>query len=113
MKFLVNIIIIALFAWVGSYFVAWWMVAVVPFVATFIMNPKPAKGFLLGLASIAFLWLYLILKTDVANNQILSGRIAELIGLPMVAFLIVNVVLGALVGGLGGWSGVLVRKLFK
>lgn len=113
MKFLVNIIIIAVLSWLGSWFVAWWMVAVIPFITMLTIAPKPSKGFLLGAAGIAFLWLYLILKTDVANNQILSMRMAELIGLPMAGFMLLNVVLGALVGGLGGWSGALVRKLFK
>lgn len=105
MKFLITIIVTALLAWLGSYYVSWWMIAVVPFLAALAMRMKGGRGFITGFLSIGLLWLYLVLKTDMANEQILSGRMSQLFGLGHTLFLTVNVLLGALIGGMGGWSG--------
>lgn len=113
MKILINILVIAISAWILSTFVAWWMIAVVPFVVAVSAKQKAGKAFLLGFVSIGLLWLYLILKTDLANESILSIRIAQLFGLGHTLFLVVNVFLGSLIGGLGGWSGAAMRRLMK
>lgn len=112
MKQLIIIILTALIAWVTSTF-AWWMIAVVPFLVSVFLKLKSGKGFLNGFCAIAVLWLYLILKTDIANEHILSTKIAALFTLPHTAFIIVNTFIGALVGGLGGWSGAAMRKIYK
>ncbi len=113
MRALVTVIIIALLSWLGSWYIAWWIVAIVPFLMMLLIKPKAGKGFILGFSGIALLWLYLVLKQDIANEQILSNRMAVLIGLPHTVLLIVNVLLGALVGGLGGWSGALTARVFN
>ena len=113
MKILINILVIAIAAWILSTFVSWWMIAAVPFVVSVSAKQKAGKAFLTGFAGIGLLWLYLILKTDLANESILSERIAQLFGLQHTLFLAVNVFLGALVGGLGGWSGAAISRLAK
>lgn len=112
MKNLVIIFVIALLAWLCSRYIAWWMIAVVPFLIILFLKAKPGRGFLTGFIAIGILWLYLILEQDLANEHILSERFAILIGLPHLAFLIVNVLIGAIAGGLGGWSGALLRRAF-
>lgn len=113
MRQLITIIITALLAWLASYSFAWWMVAVIPFLIAVVWKQGARWAFLNGFLSIGLLWLYLILKTDIANEQILSQRMAQLFGLAHALFLAVNILLGALVGGLGGWSGASMWKLFK
>lgn len=113
MKMIIIIIITALLSWIGCYFLPWWMIAAVPFIVMLSVGVKPAKGFLLGMLSIALLWLYLILKADIANEHILSDRMAKLIGLSHVLLIVVNIILGALVGGLGGWCGALFHNALK
>lgn len=110
MKNLVIIFITALLAWLSSYYVGWWMIVVVPFLIIILLKNKPARGFLTGFIAIGTLWLYLILEQDLRNKHILSGQFAMLIGLPHIAFLIVNVIIGAVAGGLGGWCGALLRR---
>lgn len=105
MKFIVTILVTALLAWPGSWLLAWWMIALVPFVVAIVLKQKPGRGFLSGFIAIALLWFYLSLKADIANEHILSTRIAELFGLSHNLFIIVNILVGALAGGLGGWSG--------
>lgn len=114
MRFVSAILFTALLAGIGSWFFQWWMIAVAAFVIMLIIELKPGKGFLAGFLGIAFLWLTIILLKDGSNQHILSGRMAKLFGLPnSFLFVIVNVFLGALVGGMAGWSGVLVRKIFR
>lgn len=113
MRQLIIIIVTALLAWLASYSFAWWMVAVIPFLIAVVWQLKPGWAFLNGFLSIGLLWLYLILKTDFANEQMLSQRMSQLFGLGYAPFTAVNILLGALVGGLGGWSGASMWKLFK
>ena len=113
MRQLITIIITALLAWLASYSFTRWMVAVIPFLIAVVWQQKAGWAFVNGFISIGLLWLYLILRTDITNEQILSNRMAQLFGLSHTLFIVVNIVLGALVGGLGGWSGASMWKLFK
>ena len=114
MILLITIFITALLAWLCSrLFVAWWMIAVIPFLVAILTRQKPGRAFISGMLAIALLWSILIVITDAANEQILSSRMAELFGLGHIFFLMVNIMLGALVGGLGGWSGASMRKIYK
>lgn len=113
MRQLITIIITALLAWLASYSFTWWMVAVIPFLIAVVWQLKPGWAFLNGFLSIGLLWLYLILNTDIANEQMLSQRMSQLFGLGYAPFTAVNILLGALVGGLGGWSGASMWKIFK
>ena len=113
MRLLITILITALLAWLTSWMFSWWMIAVIPFLIAVVWEQKPGKAFVTGSLSIGLLWLYLILKTDMANEQILSSRMAQLFGLGHTLFIIVNILVGALVGGLGSWSGASMRKMFK
>lgn len=113
MRQLITIIITALLAWLASYSFGWWIVAVIPFLIAVVWQQKPNQALMNGFLSIGLLWLYLVLRADTANEQILSNRMAQLFGLSHILFLVVNIVLGALVGGLGGWSGASMWKIFK
>lgn len=115
MKILISILVTALLAWVASFLTSfWWMIAVVPFLIAVIAKMKTGRGFIVGFLGIALLWLYLIVKADVGNEHILLSRMTTLFSLPSnTVFIIVNVFIGALVGGLGGWSGAAMNKLFK
>ncbi|MBW7914255.1 MAG: hypothetical protein H3C54_11315 [Taibaiella sp.] len=113
MRQLITIIITALLAWLASYSFAWWMVAVIPFLIAVVWQQRAGWAFVNGFISIGLLWLYLILRMDNANEQLLSNRMAQLFGLGYPPFTAVNILLGALIGGLGGWSGASMWKLFK
>lgn len=109
---MITIIITALLSWAGAYLLGWWMVAVVPFAVAIITQQKALPAFISGFLSIGVLWLYLILKLDLYNEHILSTRMANLLGMAHALFIVVNVLLGAIVGGLGAWAGACLRKLF-
>lgn len=111
MRFLFSIILIIIFAAVAEYFLPWWTIAPVAFLAAFLMRLKPGKAFLSGFLAIAILWLACSLKADSANDHILSQRMAKLFSLPNSgAFIAVQTFVGALAGGLSAWCGSLLKK---
>jgi hypothetical protein len=114
MRFIISILLIAILAAVATYFFAWWSVAIVCFIITLIAGLKPGKAFLAGFFGIGVFWLIAAVGHDIPNEHILSQRMAVLFKLPHYSlFILVTVLIGALVGGLAGWSGGLARKGFK
>ncbi len=114
MNRLITILSTVFLAWIGSMLIAWWMIAVVPFIMAIVTKQKTGRAFLYGFISIALLWLYLIYSADIGNQGILARRMATLIlGSPSNSmFIAINVLLGGIIGALGGWSGASIRKLF-
>jgi hypothetical protein len=113
MKFAGNVILIALFSYLATTYMPWWMIAVVSFVIGFVIQLSSGRAFLSGFAGVALCFLILILLADSANEHILSTRMAKLFGLPNYSlFIAVNVFLGGLVGGLAAWSGAALRAGF-
>ncbi len=114
MRALLTILFIAVLSGICTYFLPWWMMAVCTFLVVVTMRQGALSGFITGFAGIALLWTVLILFTDIFNSQILATRMAKLFGLPNAAvFIVVNIFLGALIGGLSGWSGGMMYKYFR
>jgi hypothetical protein len=83
---------------------------VASFAISFIMGGKPGLAFLAGFLGVGLLWLIAATLHDAANNHILSARMAVLFHLPGYGyFIMVTVFIGGLVGGLGAWTGALMR----
>ncbi len=114
MRIIIATFFIALLAFAAEYYWPWWIIAVVSFVIIFLFNLNPGRGFIAGFLGIAVCWLAVVLWRDILNDHILSQRMATLFGLPNYSlFIIVTVFVGGLVGGLAGWSGSQVRRIFN
>ena len=110
MKLFLSIILIALLSAAAEYFFPWWTIAIVSFLVCLVMAITPGKALLAGSLGIAIFWIIAILLKDIPNDHILSHRMAALFHLPdYPLFIIVTVFIGALTGGLAGWSGALFR----
>jgi hypothetical protein len=113
MRFLSSALFIAILSAISTWYLPWWMIAVVSAVVSFIIHLSSGKAFLSGFLGIALCWTILIINVDSANEHILSSRMAQLFSLPGYwAFISVNVLVGALVGGLAAWSGAVLRNGF-
>ena len=112
MKRLLTILLIALLSGLATWFFPWWMIALVPYLVVVILQtPKP---FWVGFFGIALLWLVWILAADIPNDHILSIRMTKLFSMPNYQLLIlVNVLLGGLIGGLAAYSAGRMNKAFR
>jgi hypothetical protein len=113
MKFTASTILIAVLSALATWMMPWWLIAVVAFAVSFTFQLSAGKAFLSGFVGIVLFWLVTILMLDIANEHILSGRMAKLFGLPNYGlFIVVNLLVGGLVGGFAAWSGAVLRNTF-
>lgn len=83
----------------------WWIGLPCVAVVEWFMGKRGGYSFIAGFYAIALPWMVLALWLDVANERILTTRVAALFALPNIPFLLV--LLTGLVGGLlGGWTGI-------
>ena len=109
-RFLLSVILIAVLSALAEQWLPWWAIAVVSFMVAFVANQRPGKAFLMGFLGIAIFWLVDCIMHDIANEHILSTRMAALFHLPNYAlFIVVTLFIGGLVGGLSAWAGALLR----
>jgi hypothetical protein len=108
------ILVTALLAGIGTWFLPWWMIAVIPFLVAVVAQLSSRRGFKIGFWSIVLLWLVVILLRDIPNDHILSARMAKLFSLPHYSlFIIVSLLIGGIIGGLAGWAGGAMNKAFR
>jgi hypothetical protein len=107
-------LIILILSFVSSYFLPWWMVAIVAFLAAFIIGKTPGRSFWSGFAAIFIVWTVLALFKSIPNNNILASRVVQLFPIPhkWVLLLAITAAIGGLVGGIGALSGVLLKRAF-
>ena len=110
MRFFLSIILIALLSAAAEQVLPWWSVAAVAFLVSLFVKQGAGRAFLMGFLGVATFWLIAALMRDIANQHILSMRMAVLFKLPNYGLFIALITLiGGLVGGLGAWAGALIK----
>lgn len=76
---------------------------------------KPGKSLLLGFATVFILYFVIALKIDLANEHLLSKKVADIFMLKNNYWLliIISSFIGGLIAGLSALTGSLLRKAFK
>ncbi len=114
MKFLSAIILTALLSYtVGLFTVLPWFSFVFCALAVAVaIHQKPFKAFIAGFIALFLLWGILAVMQDVANNHILSVKVAQILPLngSSVTLVIITALIGALVAGFGALTGSYLRK---
>ncbi len=113
MKFVVSILLIALLSFAIGLYLPWWSIAVVAIVVSVLIHQNPLKSFLTGFIAIFFLWGGLAWTIDVANQHILSNKIALLLPLggSPVLLILVTALVGGLVAAFAAMTGSYFRRL--
>ncbi|MFM2440032.1 MAG: hypothetical protein RLZ16_1031 [Bacteroidota bacterium] len=90
----------------------WWSFAVTNFLIALAIPQKPWVSLLTGALGVGALWAGLAFGIDLANNHILSTKVATILPLggSYVALIVVTALVGAIVGGLASLTGSFVRK---
>ena len=107
-------LIILVLSFAGSFFLPWWVAAVIAFIAALIIGGKGGKVFLSGFGAIFIAWTILALMKSIPNENILAGRVVQLFPLPnnWIWVLVVTAVIGGIVGGMAALSGALLKNAF-
>jgi hypothetical protein len=114
MKFILSIVLVALVTYaIGIYGnLPWWSFVVTNLMIAIALPIKPLQSFFAGALGVGALWAGLAFGIDMANNHILSSKVAQILPLggSYIALIIVTAFLGALLGGLSSLTGSFVRK---
>ncbi|MEQ9089641.1 MAG: hypothetical protein RIE52_01050 [Balneola sp.] len=108
---MILLILLIITAYLINLILPWWGIAITGLILGFQMKPKPGKAFGIGFLALFLLWSGQALYIHLANDGILSTRIAEMLGVgsPILVILITGIV-GGLVSGLAVLSGSLIGE---
>ena len=114
MKYIVSIFLSGLLTYaVGIYGdLPWWSFVITNLIIAIALPIKPLQSFIAGALGVGALWAGLAFGIDLANNHILSTKVAQILPLggSYIALIIVTAFVGALLGGLASLTGSFVRK---
>jgi len=106
-------LLLALTAWLLSLVFPWWIVAIPGLVLGAQLGKSGTHAFGYGFLGIGGLWLLQALITHIANDGILTERIADLLSLPHSWLVIlITVLIGGLTGGFTTLTGFLFADTF-
>lgn len=107
-------LIILLLSFISSFFLPWWISALIAFLAAFFIGKTSGQAFLAGFGAVFIAWIVLALLKSVSNNNILAKRVATMFHLPHWIFLLlITALIGGIVAGMAALSGILLKKIIK
>ena len=99
---------------VFTFIFPWWGCMICTAVVAILQKDSVASSFAQGFIAIAILWIILLLYHNIPNHGMLADQLGKLIGgLKGIHLLLVSTLIGGLTGGLGAWSGSLLRNVWK
>ena len=115
MRFFLLLLLTAVATYFAALLLPWWAPMFMGLLlACLIPLRKNFSSFWATALGTAMSWLLIIVMTDVANEHILSKKMAALFNLPSYTLMIlVSILVGFITGGLGGLMGNTLRKLLS
>lgn len=107
-KFIIQVVIIALLAYLLELFFPWWSIAIAAVVGGLFLRSN--ANFWAGFCGIGILWLTTALVIDITSANDLVSRVSAVMHLNTTILYIVTTLIGALVGGLASYTGSLVTR---
>lgn len=111
MKFLLQLIVIAILAFVFELVLPWWSIAIAAFVGGAAFNTR--ANFLAGFLGIGLLWLVYAIMMDVTSAAPLAERVSKVLPLNKPLLFLFTAVIGGLVGGFAAMAGSALRGSSK
>lgn len=114
MKFLSAIILTALLSYAVGLFtlLPWYSFVFCALAVAVAIHQKPFKAFATGFIALFVLWCILAVMKDIANEHILSTKVAQILPLKSnyTLLIIITGLIGGLVAGFGALTGSYLRK---
>jgi hypothetical protein len=108
MKFLIQLIAIAVLAFVLELFLPWWSIAIAAFIGGYLL--KSTVNFLSGFLAVALLWFVSAWVIDMQAGAPLAERVGMLFKLSPVLLMLVTALVGGLVSGFAAMAGSALRS---
>jgi hypothetical protein len=111
MKLFIRLLLIAIFSYLFSLFLPWWIIAVVGFMVGWLVPGGLLSAFVSGFLGVAIVWVAYAWKLDTANESAFSSLILQIIplGQPLVLIVVAGMI-GGLVGAFSTLSGAMLRS---
>jgi hypothetical protein len=117
MKFLFSILLTAYLGYVIGVYTGfpWWFFVMTSAVVAFAIRQKVFATFISGFLGMFLLWTILSLIKDMANQHLLSQRVAPLLKLGSSSYLLILLtgLVGGLVSGMGALTGYQLRRMLR
>lgn len=114
MKQITAIALTAFLAFVAGIYgsLPWWGFAITSLVVSVAIHQKPRKSFVSGFLGLFLLWAGMALLKDMANEHILSTKVAQILPLggSYLVLILVTGIVGGLVSGFAALAGSYLRK---
>ena len=105
---------ILFFSWIISLYMPWWGVFIPALIFGAWLLNRSSSAFFTGFLAVGLVWFFQALYIHVANDGILSTRIAEMMGLGSAwMVLMITFLIGGIPGGLGALMGYLFKAGFR
>lgn len=113
-RFIGQLILVIVFSYVSQFILPWWGAMIGSALATLLVYNKGLSSFFAGFLGLGLLWFYLAYTIDVANQSLLSGKVATLFELESgFQMVLVTALLGAIIGGFSALTGNNFISIFK
>lgn len=112
MKFIIATILTILLSFIAGLYLPWWGFSIAAFIVGILVHQKAGRAFFAGFTSLFLLWFVLAWWQSSANNNILAGKISQLLGIGnnAILLLIITAFIAALVAGFAAMSGSFLRS---
>lgn len=105
-----GFIFVLFFSWLFTLFLPWWGILIPTLIIGGWLLNGSLTAFITGFSGAGSAWFFQALYIHIANEGILSSRIAEMMGVgsPWIV-LFITFIAGAIVGGIGTLTGYLLK----
>jgi hypothetical protein len=108
MKFLIQVLVILLLAFLLELFLPWWCIAIAAFLGGLVFDTRANFG--AGFLAIALLWTIKALFVELSAAAPLAERVAAIFMLNKPLLFVVTALIGGLVGGFASMTGSALNK---
>lgn len=103
-RFLIVLFLCAITSYFAVMIMPWWISMLLSFIILLFLPMKGGKAFLAAGLGTALAYAVMGMQIDIANEHILSSKMAVLFHLPSYALMIfITALIGAVTAGLGAW----------
>jgi hypothetical protein len=105
---------IAFLCGMAGWFAPWWIIVPIAFGMGLWQTRSASQAFVSGFLGVGLLWTFVAACCHLESGGLLSGRVAQMIGLPFPSSLpVLTGIIGGLLGGLAAMAGFYGRSVIK